>query len=131
MLEKPDHKPTETTPRAQPRSLPIATAGIRTGQDFARMMSALMSDVIEGSINPSVCNSAANAGGKLLRIVELQLKYGSPAAGGVRELILCPPEAADPASSLREQAKAELEQIEAVRAQLLAREQELQQGMKS
>lgn len=35
-------------------------------------MSALMSDVIEGRIAPQVVNAACNAGGKLLRVVELE-----------------------------------------------------------
>ena len=41
------------------------------------MMSALMSDVIEGAITPQVANATVNAGGKLLKVVELTLKYGS------------------------------------------------------
>lgn len=40
------------------------------------MMSALMSDLIEGTITPQVGNAAVNAGSKLLRVVELQLKFG-------------------------------------------------------
>jgi len=40
-------------------------------------MSALMSDLIEGSVAPQVGNATCNAGGKLLRIVELQYKYGT------------------------------------------------------
>lgn len=40
------------------------------------MMSALMSDLIEGTVTPQVGNATVNAGGKLLKIVELQLKYG-------------------------------------------------------
>lgn len=68
----------ETTqkPVNSPRSLPLARAGIETAGEFARMMSALMSDVIEGSIGPDVANAAINAGGKLLKVCELQLKYG-------------------------------------------------------
>lgn len=41
-------------------------------------MSALMSDLIDGSVTPSVGNAVCNAGGKLLKIVELQYKYGKP-----------------------------------------------------
>lgn len=40
-------------------------------------MSALMSDVIDGSITPVVSNAAVNAGGKLLKVVEMKYKYGS------------------------------------------------------
>jgi hypothetical protein len=35
-----------------------------------------MSDVLEGRVSPGVCNATVNAGGKLLKIVELQQKYG-------------------------------------------------------
>jgi len=65
----------------QARSLGIAQKGVRTTQDFANMMSAVMSDVIEESISPSVANAAVNAGGKLLKCVELQMKYGRPVQG--------------------------------------------------
>jgi hypothetical protein len=41
-------------------------------------MSALMSDLIDGSITPIVANATVNAGGKLLKVVEMQYKYGSP-----------------------------------------------------
>jgi hypothetical protein len=40
-------------------------------------MSALMSDLISGTVAPNVGNATCNAGGKLLRIVELQYKYGT------------------------------------------------------
>ena len=60
------------------RSLAFASKGIKTGEDFANTMSALMSDLIEGSISPEVGNAVCNAGGKLLKIVEMQYKYASP-----------------------------------------------------
>ena len=43
-----------------------------------------MSDLIEGNITPQVGNATVNAGGKLLKIVELQLKYGRTEPTGVR-----------------------------------------------
>ena len=58
------------------RSLAVAENGVSTGGEFASMMSALMSDIIEGSITPQVANAVVNAGGKLLKVTELQLKYG-------------------------------------------------------
>lgn len=64
-------------PVPQARSVAIAAAGIRTGQDFAALMTALMSDIIEDRISPNVANAAINAGGKLLKVVELQYKYNS------------------------------------------------------
>jgi hypothetical protein len=56
----------------------MAAAGVRTGDDFANLMSALMSDVIEGTITPMVANATVNAGGKLLKVVEMQYRYGTP-----------------------------------------------------
>lgn len=60
-----------------PRSLAIAENGIATGNDFARCMSSLMSDIIASRVTPQVGNAVCNAGGKLLKVVELQLRYGS------------------------------------------------------
>lgn len=60
-----------------PRSLSLAVKGVKTSHDFANLMSALMSDIIEGTVAPNVGNATCNAGGKLLRIVELQYKYGT------------------------------------------------------
>ena len=62
------------------RSGPIALAGVSTGEDFANLMSALMSDIIEGSISPNVANATVNAGGKLLKVVEMQYRYGAKAS---------------------------------------------------
>lgn len=51
-------------------------------------MSAIMSDVIEGSLTPSTANAAVNAGGKMLKAIELQLKYGKQDASGKKKLDL-------------------------------------------
>jgi hypothetical protein len=40
-------------------------------------MSALISDVITGVISPGICNAAVNAGGKMLKAAEMQIKYGT------------------------------------------------------
>ena len=77
--------------RETPKSLAISECGIHTGADFARMMSELMSDIISGRITPSVGNAVCNAGGKLLKIVEMQYKYGTQGGNqGSRTLILAP-----------------------------------------
>lgn len=60
-----------------PRSSRVAADGVTTGEEFAKFMSALMADVIDGRINAGTANAACNAGGKLLKIVEMQYKYGS------------------------------------------------------
>jgi hypothetical protein len=63
--------------KPQPRCLEIASKGVKSGADFASMMSALMSDLIDGRITPMVGNATCNAAGKLLKVVELQHKYGT------------------------------------------------------
>ena len=64
-----------------PKSLDIAQKGIKTGRQFANMMSALMSDIIEGRVTPSVGNAVCNAGGKLLKVVEMEHRYGTEDPG--------------------------------------------------
>lgn len=51
-------------------------------------MSALMSDLLEGSITPQVGNAAVNAGSKLLKVVEMRLRWGGSATANPRELQL-------------------------------------------
>lgn len=53
-------------------------------------MSALMSDVIEGTISPNVANATVNAGGKLLKVVEMQYRYGTPKEQKPLTLTLAP-----------------------------------------
>lgn len=74
--------------KEQPRSLTIAEKGIVTGGDFAGFMSALMSDLISGKVAPNIGNAACNAGGKLLKVVEMQMKYGTQSAGSVGKLLI-------------------------------------------
>ena len=77
--------------KTEPRSLAITEAGIKTGNDFARCMSALMSDIIACRVTPQVGNAVCNAGGKMLKVVELQMRYGSAKTpNGERTLQLVP-----------------------------------------
>ena len=39
-------------------------------------MSALISDVVQSNVTPQIANAAVNAGGKLLKVVEMRYKYG-------------------------------------------------------
>lgn len=76
-----------------------------------------MSSVIKGDVQPSVVNAAVNAGGKLLKMVELQLKYGGPGpAGGPKTIQLCgggAPQAPDPLEEQRRQLVEARRQIDA------------------
>lgn len=50
-----------------------------------------MGDLISGRITPDVGNAVCNAGGKLLKIVEMQYRYGTKSgAQGDRGLLLAP-----------------------------------------
>ncbi len=51
-------------------------------------MSALIPDVLEGNVSPSVANAVVNAGGKLLKAAEMQIRYGHPDAQGRKILHL-------------------------------------------
>lgn len=53
----------------------IAQRGVRSSEDFRDLMCALMSDVVQGKIDPEIANAACNAGRGLLRMVELEYKY--------------------------------------------------------
>ena len=74
-----------------PKSLEVSERGISTGAHFAGLMSALMSDIIAGRVTPAVGNAACNAGGKLLKVVEMQYKFGTQNGNqGNRVLMLTP-----------------------------------------
>jgi hypothetical protein len=71
-----------------PRSLAHSEKGIKTANDFANLMSALMSDLLDGRVTPSIGNATCNAGGKLLKVVEMQYKYGTQGPGQNKTLLL-------------------------------------------
>jgi hypothetical protein len=79
---------TETSPETtqEPRSLSISKGGITTAEDFASLMSSVMSDVIDGRLSPPVANAVCNAGGKLIKIVEMQYKYAGKPSQAVEQV---------------------------------------------
>jgi hypothetical protein len=79
-----------------PRSLPILQE-IRTSADYAAGMSALMGDLISGRVTPQVGNAVCNAGGKLLKIKEMEMRFGTDGPGGAdRSLVLVDPKRVTP-----------------------------------
>lgn len=42
-----------------------------------RLSVGLMGDIISGRVTPAVGNATCNAGGKLLKVVEMQYKFGT------------------------------------------------------
>lgn len=79
--------------KGAPRSLAIAETGIGNSHQFAAFMSALMADLVSGRVAPQIGNAAANAGGKMLKVVEMQMKYGTASPDGTagKVLQLVPP----------------------------------------
>jgi len=71
-----------------PKSAGVAQGGISTGLDFANLMSALMADLIEGRVSPNIGNATCKAASQLLRVVELQMKYGTTTENGSKVLKL-------------------------------------------
>lgn len=67
----------KATRPSSPKSLQIAENGVETSRDFRNLMSAIMSDVIAGRLTPNMTNAACNAGGKLLKMVDLEYKYAT------------------------------------------------------
>lgn len=60
-----------------PRVHKFAARGIKTSRDFANMMSGLMADLIDGRVTPEVGNAVCNAGGKLLKMIDMEYRYGT------------------------------------------------------
>jgi hypothetical protein len=82
-----------TERRNPPKSLGIAEKGIHTAQQFAALMSALMTDLLNGSVTPGIGNATCNAGGKLLKMVELNQKYGqAQVENGLKNMQLVTPD---------------------------------------
>jgi hypothetical protein len=54
-------------------------------------MSALLTDTIAGRVQPQTANAACNISGKLLKVVELQYKYGKPVEGVNERLLALTP----------------------------------------
>lgn len=54
-----------------------AGENIVTSRDFACFVSALVADIVSERIDPRVANAACNASGKLLKVVEMEFKYGT------------------------------------------------------
>lgn len=84
--------------QATPKAIALAEKGIHTGAEFASVMSALLTDTIAGRIDPQVSNAVCNISGKLLKVVELQYKYGKAIDGQTERLLQLTPVAPDTAT---------------------------------
>jgi hypothetical protein len=73
---------------AEPLASKVASKGIHTSSDFANFMGALMADLVSMRIEPNVANAACNAGDRLLRVVDMQMKLGTIGKDGNKILRL-------------------------------------------
>jgi hypothetical protein len=108
-----------------PRSVQIASRGIRTDHQAAEYLSALVTDVMTDRVTEKRANTACNVMGKLFKVVEMRHKYGKPEDQS-RELSLIPSPAQDDGLAAAEavllRQKADLEeQLAAVRKEKAAR----------
>lgn len=74
-----------------PRSTRIASRGIRTADDAANFQAALLGDIMTGLVQVKVANSACNAMGKLLKIVDMKHRYGGEPGSDPKPLKLADP----------------------------------------
>lgn len=96
----------------QPRSLALAEQGIATAPELASFLSAIMTDVIRGALHPATANASVNAAGKLLKVAEMQIKYGKPnGTEGQSPLRLCGQEEAPQGDGGAADAEAEAEAV--------------------
>lgn len=72
----------------EPKSFLVAERGVRTAKDLATLMSALMADVLAMRVTSEDAKAVCGGAQTLLKVVELQYKYGKDTANGGKELSL-------------------------------------------
>ena len=73
--EKTNEKGPNLPEKREPRINRFSEKGIKTSRDFANLMSALMADLIDGRIGPETGSAICVAGGKLLKVIEMEYRY--------------------------------------------------------
>jgi len=63
------------------RSFRVARTGIKDSVDFTNLFSGLIADLAEQKVTAGVANAMCNAGGKVLKMVELEIRYGQHVPG--------------------------------------------------
>lgn len=78
----------QTESKGSAKSLPHFEKGIKTCGQLAQGMSLLMADLLSERVGTSTANAVCNAGGKMLKAVEMQQRYGTTQKTGAKELDL-------------------------------------------
>lgn len=75
-------------PVIEAKSLPIFDSGVKTAREMAGGMSLLMGDVLAQRVSPQIANAVCNAGGKMLKAIEMEKRYGKGDGAGDKTLPL-------------------------------------------
>lgn len=68
---------TDSPEKKSPKSVTLlASDGIQDSRKCANVLGAIALDVLTSQITPQVGNTACNAIGKMLKVKELEIKYG-------------------------------------------------------
>lgn len=70
------------------RSVGLATKGIHTSTQFAAFQSALIGDIMNGAVTPTVANAASKSCANLLEVVKMEYKYGVRKQGELGSAVL-------------------------------------------
>jgi len=85
---KPTDKSPETDSAAtEPRCLEFTRQGLKNSQQVTGFFAALISDLAEQRVTANIANAMCNAGRKLLKTVELEIRYGQQVPGKSRRLL--------------------------------------------
>ena len=69
--------PLEIVDKKLPRHIEASKNGINNAGDFARLMTAIMLDVLDDVTPPAKANAACTAARQQLKVIEMTHKYGT------------------------------------------------------
>jgi hypothetical protein len=78
----------ETLVEQSPKCAAIAEAGITNSQQTIAYLSALIADASAGRVTTGLVHGTCNAIGKMLRVVEMEVRYGTVGGGANGEKCL-------------------------------------------
>ena len=72
-----NHQPEVITPNKERRtSRDVVTKGIRTSRDLVEALTCVFAEVVTGEMSPEVANTLCKSADRLIRVVELEQRYG-------------------------------------------------------
>lgn len=96
-----------------PKSLAIAERGIANSQQAIGFLSALIADGSAGRVTPGAMHAVCNAMGKMLHVVELEMRHGTAVGSGPTKVLdFIPAKAVAEGPSIRDMAIGKLTAVE-------------------